>query len=140
MVKVAFSFVMATQSGVTLILKQCNVVQQLVLLLSQIPPEKLWVRISLSDEGNNFSCDNVEKLKIFYTNIDQFLNEKYDLEMAIAGTNPDIILISKILPKAYCNTIPAARLSLTGYCSFYNFDPTTAPLNFFHTMCGYLRF
>ena len=47
--------------------------------------------------------------------------------MAIAGINPDIILISKILPKAYCNTISAAHLSLTGYCSFCNFDPTTAP-------------
>ena len=47
--------------------------------------------------------------------------------MAIADINPDIILISEILPKAYCNTITAACLSLTGYRSFYNFDPTTVP-------------
>ena len=47
--------------------------------------------------------------------------------MAIAGNDPDIILISEILPKAYCNTITAARLSLAGYRAFYNFDPTTIP-------------
>ena len=47
--------------------------------------------------------------------------------MAIADINTDIILISEILPKAYCNTITAACLSLTGYRSFYNFDPTTVP-------------
>ena len=47
----------------------------------------------------------LNQLSIFYTNIDQFLNKKDDLETAIAGNKPDIILITEILPKACCNTI-----------------------------------
>ena len=43
--------------------------------------------------------------------------------MIIAGDEPDIILITEILPKACCNTITTARLSITGYRSFFNFDP-----------------
>ena len=45
--------------------------------------------------------------------------------MIIAGDEPDIILITEILPKACCNTITTARLSITGYRSFFNFDPAT---------------
>ena len=61
--------------------------------------------------------------------------------MAIAGNDPDIILISEILPKAHCNTITVARLSLTGYRSFYNFDPATIPpISTYHSWCGHLRF
>ena len=45
--------------------------------------------------------------------------------MIIAGDEPDIILITEILPKACCNTITTAHLSITGYRSFFNFDPAT---------------
>ena len=34
------------------------------------------------------------EIKIFYTNIDQFLNKKDEFEMAIAGDEPDIIFIN----------------------------------------------
>jgi len=44
--------------------------------------------------------------------------------MAITDNNPDIILISEILPKAYSHTITKTGLSLHGYTStiFTNFD------------------
>ena len=43
--------------------------------------------------------------------------------MFIAGNEPDIILISDVLPKSYCNTISSSRLSLHDYNMFFNFDP-----------------
>ena len=53
------------------------------------------------------------------------------MELAIAGNEPDIILITEILPKAHCNTLTSAGLFLNGYTSIYNFDPnvdiTTSP-------------
>jgi len=41
----------------------------------------------------------------------------------IAGNEPDIILISEILPKSHCNTTSSSRLSLNGYTMKFNFDP-----------------
>ena len=42
----------------------------------------------------------------------------------IAGNEPDLILISKILPKCCVNSVSTARLTLHGYQSFYNLTPT----------------
>ena len=53
---------------------------------------------------------------------DQFLNKRDELQMFIAGNEPDIILVSEILPKSYCNTILSSTLSLNGYNMFFNFD------------------
>ena len=61
-------------------------------------------------------------LDIFYTNADQFSNKKDDLCMAITNKEPDIILITEVLPKAHCHTISKVRLSLQGYTIFTNFD------------------
>lgn len=47
--------------------------------------------------------------------------------MAIAGNEPNIILITEILPKAHCKTVTPARLSFNGYCSIFNFYPNAAP-------------
>ena len=88
---------------------------------------------SLLDVPSFFSGD-LEGLKIFYTNIDQFLNKK-DEKMAIAGNEPDIILITEILPKSDCNTITVMRISLSHYQPFFNFDPTTVPPS--SVMCGF---
>jgi len=70
---------------------------------------------------------DVEGLGILYTNIDQFLNKRDDLELAIAGNEPDIILITEILPKAHCNTLTSSRLSLNGHSFVLNFDPDGTP-------------
>ena len=42
--------------------------------------------------------------------------------MLIAGSEPDIIIITEVLPKIHCNSISAARLALSGYQAFFNFD------------------
>ena len=41
-----------------------------------------------------------------------------NLEMAIAGDEADIILITEILPKSHCNTITAVHISLSHYQLF----------------------
>ena len=38
-------------------------------------------------------------ITVLYTNADQFLNKINDLEMLIAGSEPDLMLITEILPK-----------------------------------------
>jgi len=75
-----------------------------------------------------------ELIEYFYTNINQFLNRKDDLETAIAGNEPDIILITEILPKAQYNTITTALLSINDYHSFFNFDPAMVPS--ISVLCG----
>ena len=77
-----------------------------------------------SDDHSNNSPDfNFQSLTVLYTNADQFLNKRDELQMFIAGNEPDIILITEILPKSHCNTISSSRLSLNGYNVFFSFDP-----------------
>ena len=63
-------------------------------------------------------------LDILYTNADQFLNKRDDLNMyvyTVSGNVPDI-LITEVLPKAHSQFVTKARLSLRGYSIFTNFD------------------
>jgi len=46
-----------------------------------------------------------------------------DLSTLIVGDEPDLILITEILPKRSVNSISSARLSLDGYQAFFNFIP-----------------
>ena len=69
--------------------------------------------------SNTVTCNGLD---ILYTNADQFSNKRDDLCMAISGSEPDIILISEILPKAHSHTLTKAGLSLPGYTIFTNFD------------------
>ena len=48
-----------------------------------------------------------------------------DLSTIIAGDEPDLILITAILPKRNVNSLSTARLSLDGYQTFFNFNPGT---------------
>ena len=43
------------------------------------------------------------------------LISSYDLKMFVAGNEPDLILITEILPKTHCNSLSAARHSLPGF-------------------------
>ena len=56
--------------------------------------------LSLPDINQGMLISN---LSIFYINADQFLNKTDDLAMLIAGSEPDIIMITKVLPKIHCN-------------------------------------
>jgi len=67
-------------------------------------------------------------LDILYTNADQLVNKMDDLSTLIASEEPDLILITEILPKCCVNSLSAARLALDGYQSFFNFDPDSTDL------------
>ena len=79
------------------------------------------------DSNNHSDSDppdfNFQSLTVLYTNADQFLNKRDELQMFITGNEPDIILISEVLPKSHCNSVSSSRLSLNGYNMFFNFDP-----------------
>ena len=60
---------------------------------------------------------------VTYTNADQLLNKVDDLEMLIAGSEPDLILITDILPKYHLYHINKASLMIPGYSLYLNFDP-----------------
>ena len=66
---------------------------------------------------------NVNQLRVIYTNADQFINKRDDLLLFIAGNEPDIILISEILPKAPNVIVSKPQLALPGFSMFLNFDP-----------------
>jgi len=63
------------------------------------------------------------ELDILYTNADQLVNKMDDLSILIAGDEPDLILISEVLPKCCVNSLSIVRLALYGYQSIYTFDP-----------------
>jgi len=60
---------------------------------------------------------------VLYTNADQFINKRDLLLVQIANKNPDLILISEILPKAPNSIIHSALFAIPGYSLYLNFDP-----------------
>ena len=58
-----------------------------------------------------------------YTNADQLVNKRYDLEMMIADNKPDVMLITEVIPKGQVNPITSALLKVEGYDCILNFDP-----------------
>ena len=51
------------------------------------------------------------------------MNKINDLEMLIAGSEPDLKLITEILPKYHLYCINKASLMIPGYLLYLNFDP-----------------
>ena len=67
-------------------------------------------------------------MKILYTNADQFLNNRDDLCLQIAGNEPDIICITEIISKAQTHPINPALLAIPHYNMHLNFDPAQPSL------------
>ena len=65
---------------------------------------------------------------MLYTNADQLINKREDLCMQIAGAEPDVIMITEVIPKAQLLPLSPALLSVDGYNVFTNFDPTQPDL------------
>ena len=63
-------------------------------------------------------------LDFFYTNADQFFNKRDELVAIIAGDEPDVIMITEVIPKNQVNPIPLALLHIEGYQIELNFDPS----------------
>ena len=78
------------------------------------------------------SVTTISQLKIFYTNTDQFLNKRDDLLMLIANDEPDILILTEVIPKVQLQPITLSRLILPGYFIHANFDPDQANLGSSH--------
>ena len=59
---------------------------------------------------------------VLYTNADQFLNKKDELLQLIAGNEPNIIIITEVIPKAQVNPIEVTMLEIEGYDHYFNFE------------------
>ena len=80
-------------------------------------------------------------LKCLYTNADQLVNKRDDLCMAIVGQEPDVILITEVIPKAQSLPIDVALLSIPGFSIFCSFDPSKQNLgkSGIRGICVYVR-
>ena len=65
---------------------------------------------------------------MLYTNADQFINKRDDLCMLISDDEPDLILLTEVIPKAQKLPIDPARLHVPGYSPYLNFVPSTPDL------------
>lgn len=63
-----------------------------------------------------------------YSNVDQLLNKIEDLKSLISDDEPDIILLTEIIPKAQKNVIHESQLNITGYETHVNFKFTEEEL------------
>ena len=63
-----------------------------------------------------------------YTNADQLPNKMEELKCFIDGREPDIIVITEVIPKAQRQEVPRVRLKLHDYTEFFNFEPETSEL------------
>ena len=61
---------------------------------------------------------------LLYTNADQLLNKKDELELLIEQCNPDVIMITEVIPKAQMLPILIPMISIPGYELQLNFDPS----------------
>ena len=68
-------------------------------------------------------------MKFLYTNADQFVNKRDDLLARIAGDEPDIIMITEVIPKSQKNPIAPALLEIDGYKPTFNFEPKSDNLS-----------
>ena len=82
----------------------------------------------LPDDGTTYLSSSFKEIKTIsslkyhnYTNADQFLNKRDDLLLHIAGNEPDIIMITEVLPKVQPSFISDAQLYIPGYNLFTNF-------------------
>ena len=67
-------------------------------------------------------------LKCMYSNVDQLLNKMEDLRQTIAADQPDIVLLTEVIPKAQKNPIYETLLNIDGYEKYVNFKFTDSNL------------
>ena len=75
------------------------------------------------NSSKEIKLSNRPCLKVLYTNADQFVNKRNDLEMMISHDKPDLILITEVIPKSQKNPIVASLLDVGGYIPHFSFLP-----------------
>ena len=71
---------------------------------------------------NQINVLSKQGIKFFYTNADQFVNKRDDLLMFIQKDEPDILLITEVIPKSQVNPITDALLKVDGYEYYLNLN------------------
>ena len=72
----------------------------------------------------NCAADTTKRyLKVMYTNTDQFINKR-DLCLLICSDHPDVIFLTKTIPKAQRLPMDLALLHIPGYVLFTNLEPS----------------
>ena len=66
------------------------------------------------------SIDDRPKLKVVYSNADNLMNKRQELEVLIALQNPDIICVTEVVPKNTSLPVQTCELQIQGYELFTN--------------------
>ena len=61
-------------------------------------------------------------MKCLYSNVDQLLNKMEDLKLVIASKEPDILMLTEVIPKRQVNPIEKSQITLNGYVPHTNFE------------------
>ena len=62
-------------------------------------------------------------MKVFYANVDGLLNKRDELLQYVNDTQPDVVLICEVIPKALKHPLSRSELALPGFKQPYlNFD------------------
>ena len=67
----------------------------------------------------NHVVEQINWLKIIYSNIDTYLNKREELQALIVEINPDIICLTEILPKVKGIDFNPCEYNIPGYQAFY---------------------
>ena len=59
---------------------------------------------------------------LVFKNVDQLLNKMEDLKLLIASNEPDILVLTEVIPRRQVNTIEASQITLNGYVRHTNFE------------------
>ena len=75
----------------------------------------------MNKDIGNIKMKNLDKFRVFYTNAGQLPNKYDNLLTVIAGDEPDIMIITEVLPKYQKYPTLASTLDIQGYTQFYNY-------------------
>ena len=96
-----------------------------------------WGKIKVSERK---ILSSWQLLTCMYTNSDQLLNKRDDLSFAIAGREPDVIMVTEANPKAQVLPIGTAVLAVPRCSMFTSFKPNTNSIgkSGTHDICIYI--
>ena len=63
-------------------------------------------------------------MRLLYTNADQLPNKKEELELLVEEHNPDVIMITEVIPKAQMLPIMLPMITIPNYDLQINFEPS----------------
>ena len=66
------------------------------------------------------STKNPKKLLIFYTNADNMINKRNEIQSLVPANNPDVFCITETLPKNFLLKIEECEIQVDGYDCFSN--------------------